>query len=381
MFKRILTTLFAIQLVIGAHASYAMTTIAKQAIIIDYGTGQVLFSKNPDEKMPTSSMSKTMTAYAVFDALKKGKVSLDGEFLVSKKAWKKGGSKMFVEVDKMVKVEDLLRGVLIQSGNDATIVLAEGLAGNEDYFAEAITAMAHSLGMKNSNFKNASGWPDPDHYSTARDLSTLATHLIRDFPEYYHIFSEKEFTFSNITQRNRNPLLYRNIGADGLKTGHTEIGGYGLMASGVNKDGRRVILVLNGLPSEKARAQEGARLLEWGLKRFEYHTFFKAGETVKSPAVIYGKSKTVDAIPHEDIIAAVPALAMGMRNVKAEASFDEPLTAPIHKGDKVGLLTVTIPEQEALTFPLYAKEDVPQKNIILRALEKLPALIKAQREK
>ena len=182
-------------------------TSAGQAIVLDYETGAVLLDKNADERMPTSSMSKVMSMYMVFDALKKGTLSLDGKLLVSEKAWRKGGSKMFVEVDKRVNVEDLIRGVVVQSGNDATIVLAEGLGGSEEAFAENSNLKAYELGMENSHFVNASGWPDPDHYSTARDLATLSASLIRNFPEYYHYFAEQEFTYNNIKQRNRNPLL------------------------------------------------------------------------------------------------------------------------------------------------------------------------------
>ncbi|HOO82296.1 MAG TPA: D-alanyl-D-alanine carboxypeptidase family protein, partial [Alphaproteobacteria bacterium] len=207
--------------VLAAHAA-SIETKAKQAIVVDYETGTVLLSKNMDEQMPTSSMSKVMTMYAVFDSIKNGQISLNDTLPVSEKAWRMGGSKMFVEVDKRVKVEDLIRGVIVQSGNDATVVLAEGLAGSENAFANMINDKATGLGMKNSHFVNASGWPDPEHYSTARDLATLGRAIIHDFPDYYKYYMEKEFTYNNIKQTNRNPLLYRNIGADGIKTGHTE---------------------------------------------------------------------------------------------------------------------------------------------------------------
>lgn len=356
----------------GVTPSYAMTTKAKQAIVVDYGTGQVLFAHNADQKMPTSSMSKVMTSYAVFDALEKGQVALDSEFTVSKKAWKKGGSKMFIEVGKSIKVEDLLRGVIIQSGNDATIALAEGLSGQEAYFAEHITAMAKKMGMANSNFKNASGWPNKDHYSTARDLSILAKNLIANFPQYYSYFSEREFTFSNITQRNRNPLLYRNIGADGLKTGHTEVGGYGLIGSGVH-DGRRVIVVVNGLNSAKERASESARLLEWGLKRFSYKTLFTKDDTLAKASVAFGKHKTVDLVTGQDLRLAVPAL--GLEDAKITVSVQEPVLAPITAGQELGTLRVELPEQEALEYPVYAASDVKEKSFIGKAIDKIILLI------
>ena len=257
------------------HANAAQQTSAKQAIIVDYKTGNVLFEKNADQKMPTSSMSKVMSMYVIFDALKKGNLSLDDEFVVSEKAWKKGGSKMFIEVGKKVKVEDLIRGVIIQSGNDATIALAEGLAGSEEMFANALNRKAKELGMDNSSFMNASGWPDENHYSTARDLAKLAKAMIEEFPEYYEFYSETEFTFNDIKQANRNPLLGAGIGADGLKTGHTDDGGYGLIGTGVNDDGRRVIMVLNGMESKKERREESIRLLQWGLNGFTNVVLFE----------------------------------------------------------------------------------------------------------
>lgn len=370
-----LLTLSLLAISSPALAQGAMTTKAKQAIVIDDATGQVLFEKNADERMPTSSMSKTMTIYAVFDALKNKKINLDDTFLVSEKAWKKGGSKMFVEVGKRVKIEDLIRGVVIQSGNDATIVLAEGLAGDESFFAEAITAKAHELGMNNTNFKNASGWPDPDHYSTARDLATLARAIIHDFPEYYHYFGEKEFSYNNINQRNRNPLIYRDIGADGLKTGHTEDGGYGLIGSG-GHEGRRVTIVVNGLDNESDRAQESARLLEWGLRRFTHETLFQAGDVIATANVAFGQSKTLDVAPGTDVIAAIPQI--GTRDVTAQAVINEPVLAPITKGQQIGTLSIQIPHQKPLEYPLYAAQDVPEKGFIGRAFEKIPYLFQGQ---
>lgn len=369
--KTLTLNLFLVCALANPALSAEMTSKAKQAIVIDDLTGQVLFEKNADERMPTSSMSKTMTIYAVFEALKDGKITLEDTFLVSEKAWKKGGSKMFVEVDKRVKIEDLIRGVIIQSGNDATIVLAEGLAGDESYFAEAITAKAHELGMTNTNFKNASGWPDPDHYSTARDLATLAHNIIHNFPEHYHYFSEKEFSYNEINQRNRNPLIYRDIGADGLKTGHTEVGGYGLIGSGVQDD-RRVNIVINGLPDESGRAQESARLLEWGLRRFEHKTFFNAGDVVAQAAVVFGQDKTVDLRVNEDAIAAIPKMAI--RDVQAQAIVNEPITAPITQGQELGSLHILIDDKIAMQYALYAAQDVKEKGFIGKTFEKIPYL-------
>ncbi len=353
-----------------------MSTIAKQAILLDYDTGAVLFEENADEQMPTSSMSKVMSMYQIFEALDDSRLTLDGTLRVSEKAWRKGGSKMFVEVGKQVKVEDLIRGVLIQSGNDATIVLAEGLAGDEDTFAEMITAKAKALGMNNSHFANASGWPDPDHYSTARDLSTLSRAIIHDFPDYYHYFGEKEFTYNNIKQRNRNPLLYRDIGADGIKTGHTEVGGYGLMGSGT-RDGRRVIVVVNGLPDEKARAQEGARLLEWGLKGFENVSLFKAGETVENIPVIMGKADSVPLTIADDLTVTLP---LSVKNdLKVDIVYTGPLEAPITKGDTVAHLHVDVPRLAAIDIPLQAAQDIPRLGMFAGTLAKIKLFLSGEK--
>lgn len=347
-------------------------TAAKQAIIVDYDTGAVLFEQNADERMPTSSMSKTMTIYLVFEALKKGRISLDDTFLVSEKAWRKGGSKMFVEVDKRVHVEDLIRGVIIQSGNDATIVLAEGLAGSEEAFAQGLNAKAQELGMTSSHFMNASGWPDPDHYSTARDLAILGIATIRDFPEYYPYYAEKEFSYNNIPQRNRNVLLYRDLGADGIKTGHTESGGYGLIGSGVY-NGRRVVLVINGLPDEKARAQESARLLEWGLKRFENHKLFSKGETVGEAAVALGKAKSVPLALKDDLVVTIPQIAL--KDFTISIVYDGPLIAPVSAGQEVARLRVEIPHMQPVERPLYAAQGVERLGVFAGALAKVKILI------
>ncbi|MAE51946.1 MAG: D-alanyl-D-alanine carboxypeptidase [Micavibrio sp.] len=362
-------SILAVSLSAPTMAQASVQTEAKQAIIVDYDTGTVLFAKNPDQQMPTSSMSKVMTLYMVFDALKKGVVKMDDTFLVSEGAWRKGGSKMFVEVNKRVSVEDLIRGVSVQSGNDATIVLAEGLSGTEDAFAHAMTAKAKEMGMENSNFANASGWPDPLHYSTARDLAVLTKHLIQDFPEHYSVFSEKEFTYNNITQKNRNPLLFRNMGADGVKTGHTEDGGYGLIGSGMNADGRRVILVVNGLPSMSARAQESARLLEWALQGFTNKTLYEADDVVAQAEVVYGKESSVAFGVQSKVVLTIPKVSS--REIKIEAEYKKPLIAPINKGDEIGTLYVSVPGHEHVTtVPLIAREDVKAKGFFAKTIAK-----------
>lgn len=351
----------------------ANTTPARQAIVLDDATGAVLFAKNADERMPTSSMSKVMTMYVVFDAIREGRLTLQTKLPVSEKAWRMQGSKMFIHVGDQVAVEDLIRGVIVQSGNDATIALAEGVAGTEDAFARIMNEKAGALGLANSHFMNASGWPDPEHYSTARDLATLASRLIRDFPEEYPYYSEKEFVYNNIRQGNRNPLLYRNIGADGVKTGHTEGAGYGLIGSGV-RDGRRVILVLNGLPDDKARAQESARLLEWGLSTFENRKLFEAGQAVATAPVWLGAVDAVPLAPEKDILVTLPRMAADS-SVTVEAVFTGPLRAPVRKGDKVGVLRVETPVLGRQDFPLVAAGDSAPAGLFKSVMHKARALM------
>ena len=355
-----------------SYAQVDIATAASNAILIDAETGAVLMEKKSTERMPTSSMSKVMTVYAVFSALEDGRLSLNDTMKVSEKAWRKGGSKMFVEVGKEVKVEDLIKGVIVQSGNDATIVLAEGLTGSEDVFAQTITQMAKSIGMKNSQFKNASGWPDPEHYSTAQDLSVLAYRLIKDFPQHYHYYGQKEFTYNDITQPNRNPLLYRNMGVDGIKTGHTEVGGYGLMASG-ERDDRRLILVVNGLDSEKQRADESARLLEWGFNSFENVQLFKEGEKVATADVVMGQEDTVDLVIKDNVFATLYEQEKDKLNVTVQ--YDGPLVAPVAKDTKVGSVIVKAPHMPEQSYDLYAGGSVAELGLVPKVMAKTKFLL------
>ncbi len=367
--------LFCAILLASFDANAQVTTKAKQAIILDYDTGAILFEKNPDEKMPTSSMSKVMSMYLVFEALKKGDLSLNDSFVVSEKAWKKGGSKMFVPLGKPVKVEDLIRGVIVQSGNDATIVLAEGLAGDEISFAAALNKKAHELGMNNSHFMNASGWPDPEHYSTARDLAILTKAIIDNFPKYYHYYAEKEFTYNNIRQTNRNPLLYKNIGADGLKTGHTEDGGYGLIGTGV-KDGRRVIMVLNGMASKKERAEESTRLLQWGINGFSNISLFANDEILDRAPVYLGTKRDVKLKAKSAINITIPKLYK--KDLKVSVEYNSPLKAPIAKGVEVGIVSVEIPKGEVIKIPLVSAEEVQELPLFAKLITKARLLSTGQ---
>ncbi len=348
-----LIALFAALL--AASQVQALETLAKQAILLDTVSGAVLFEKNADMLMEPSSMSKIMTVYMVFERLADGSLKLDDTLPVSEKAWRKGGSKMFVKVGTRVSVEDLLRGIIIQSGNDATIVIAEGLAGDEESFAAEMTERAHELGLVSSNFTNASGWPDEGHRVTARDLALLAKRTIENFPRYYGYYSELEFTYNDIRQGNRNPLLYKEMGADGLKTGHTKAAGYGLTASAV-RDGRRLILVLNGLESAGARSREAERLIEYGFREFSNYTLFDAGETAGEADVWLGDAATVPLVIEAPLVISLTRKAR--RKMQVKLVYDGPIPAPIEKGARIATLTVTTPGAESFEVPLVAGAEV-----------------------
>ena len=360
--------LLAVSLVFIWAPARAIETIAREAILMDMTTGEVLFEKNADQAMAPASMSKMMTAYMVFERLRDGRLSLDDTFSVSETAWRKGGAKsgsstMFLEPGNRVRVEDLIRGIVVQSGNDASIVIAEGLAGGEEAFALEMNRRAQELGLRNSTFKNATGWPDPGHETTARDLAILAIRTIEDFPEYYHYYTEKEFTYNGIRQINRNPLIYKDIGADGLKTGHTADSGYGLAASAKRGD-RRLILVVNGLLSRKARAREPERLLEWGFREFSNYTLFKAGDRVSEADVWLGRDTAVPLLIEGDLVITLARKArLGM---KVTVQYEGPIAAPIAKGDRLAKLVVTAPEREPLEVPLVAGADVERLSLFGR---------------
>ncbi|MDD3288285.1 MAG: D-alanyl-D-alanine carboxypeptidase [Alphaproteobacteria bacterium] len=341
---------------------------ARHAILIEAQTGTVLFAKEADAHMPTSSMSKIMTMYLVFEAIKDGKIKVDETLPVSKYAWQQQGSRMFVNVGERVKVEDLIRGVVVQSGNDASVVFAEALGGSEANFAEMMNAKAKELGMENSHFKNATGLPDPDHYSTARDLATLTLALQRDFPQEYRYFSELEFTYNKIKQGNRNPILYRNVGADGVKTGHTETAGYGLVASSV-RDGRRLVLVVNGLEDMQARADEAALLLDWGYREFGLYSVVKAGDKLAETKVWLGEQKTVPLVAGKNLIISLPRSAKS--ELKTSVTYDQKVNAPVAKDQVIGKITVTAPGLSAAEVSLVAGADVKQLGFFQRIWAKL----------
>ena len=342
---------------IAIPRAMALESDAKAAILIDAMTGAVLFEKNADEPYPPSSMSKMMTVYLVFQRLKDGRLSLDDTLSVSEAAWRKGGSKMFVEVGKDVAIKDLVRGIIVQSGNDASIVVAEGLAGSESAFALEMNAEGQKMGLANSVFKNATGWPAEGQHMSVRDIATVALWTIKDFPEYYGIYSEKEFTYGGIRQGNRNPLLYGTEGADGLKTGHTEAIGYGL-ASSVIRNGRRLVLVVNGLPSKRARAGESRRILEWGFREFNNYELFKAGEEVDKAHVWLGRENTVPLVVEKDIVLTLPRKSR--KDMKISVAYSDPVPAPVTKGTQVAMLKIQLPGEDMREVPLVAGKNVEQ---------------------
>lgn len=362
--KGLAVALFAAGLGPVAQAA-SIETIAKQAILVDVTSNTVLFEKNADQRMPPSSMSKIVTMYMVFEALKDGRLSLDSTLPVSERAWRMQGSKMFVELHNNIKVDDLIKGVIVQSGNDACIVLAEGLAGSEPSFAERMNKRAKELGLKDSNLTNTTGWPDPNHYMTARDIALMAERIIKDFPEYYHYYSIREFKYHGITQGNRNPLLYRGMNVDGMKTGHTEAGGYGLTASG-EREGRRLVLVVNGLPSMQSRADESARLIEWGFREFASYALFKAGETIEQVPVWLGAQDTVPATVPDDLkVTMARADRAGM---KVSLVSSAPVAAPVKKGDVIGKVVISAPGFPGKEVPVIAAQDVEKLGFVGRAL-------------
>lgn len=354
MLKRI--GYFVSIMILVATNALAIETKAKQAYLIDYDTGKVLFAKNEDERMAPSSMSKLMTCYVVFDALKTGELKKDSTMNVSENAWKMQGSKTFLPLGSQVKVEDLIRGLVVQSGNDATVVLAEGMAGTEDEFANRLNNKAKELGMNNSSFKNSSGWPHPEHLTTAKDLAILAQRLVTDFPEYYGYFAETEFTFNNITQGNRNTLLGKNLGVDGLKTGHTDIGGYGVVIS-ATKDGRRLILVINGLDNQKVREQEAQSLLNYGFMNFTNVVVAKANTPVSQAKTWLAAEEMVNLVAKQDIIVTVAADQK--KSVTADVTFNSPICAPIFADLEAAKLHLTVGEDKQ-EFALYADHDISQ---------------------
>ena len=349
----------------------AVESLAKTALIMDLTTGEVLLEKNSEERTYPSSMTKMMTVLVAFEKIKNGTLSIDQEFLISKKAWKMKGSKMFIEVDKKVKLSDLLLGVVVQSGNDASIAIAEGISGSEETFAIEMNNLGKKIGLTGTNFVNSSGWPDENHYSTARDLALIAKYTIEKHPELFKMYSLTDFTYNGIKQDNRNPLLLTFEGADGLKTGFTEEAGYGLVGSAERGD-RRLIIVLNGLDSSRIRAQESLRLMDWGFNNFQLVDFFKADELVFEADTWLGKDEKVDLVSIDNISVSIPKAQLSSASINVVV--EEPIPTPIQKGEVVATLEVSYADKK-IEFPLAAGEDIEQKGFFSRITSALYYII------
>ena len=355
-----------------AFGSY-IDTDAKTAVVIDATTGKVLFEKNKDEKTFPASMTKIMTTLIVFEKLSNRTLSLDDTFLVSERAWKeREGSSMFVEVDKNIRVEDLLRGIIVQSGNDACIVVAENIAGTEESFAKMMTQKAIDIGMTNTNFTNSTGMHDKNNFSTAYDLAILSQYLINNYPEYYHMFAETDFEWSNIKQKNRNPLLYKNMGVDGVKTGYLAVERYSL-ASSLERKGRRLIAVGSGFETKTLRSKESAKLLTYGLTNFDLVEIAKSNESFSDVDVWLGKKNKVSVYSKDDIYKIIKK---GQKKLlKIKLIYDGPIEAPIKKDQILAKLKIVYDQDLVGEYDLLALEDIKKVNIFSRLMKSLNYLI------
>ncbi|MBL4601968.1 MAG: D-alanyl-D-alanine carboxypeptidase [Emcibacteraceae bacterium] len=364
-FRLLALTGIATALSVSSVYAQTMSSPAKQAILIEASTGDVLFEKKADEQMTPSSMSKLMTVYIAFQQLKSGSLTLEDEFTVEDSpTWRRWrntstndtGSTMYVNAGETVTIGDLLRGIIVQSGNDACAQLALAIAGDVGVFVNMMNEEAANLGLTKSHFMNTNGWPDPDHYMSARDIATLSHALSVEFPEYYSIFAERTFTHAGVKQPNRNRLLYRDrVHSDGLKTGHTQAGGYGLASSAI-MDGRRLVLVVNGMTSDNARINESERLLNYGFRNFGIFDMLKAGQVIDNADVWLGEEATVPLIAEADVTLSMNKQAR--RNMTAKVIYDGPIAAPIQKGQPIATLELSANGMETKSYPLVAGKDI-----------------------
>ncbi|WP_404357600.1 D-alanyl-D-alanine carboxypeptidase family protein [Methylotuvimicrobium sp. KM1] len=346
---------------------------ASSYILLDADSGKVLGENNADVKLPPASLTKIMAVYVVFTELSKGHLSLGENVTVSQKAWRTPGSRMFIEVNKQVTVQELLKGIIIQSGNDASVALAEHVAGDEATFAEMMNQQAAILGMKNSHFVNSMGLPDDDHYTTAHDLAILTRALIREFPDYYAWFSEKEYTYNKITQRNRNKLLWRDPSVDGVKTGHTEAAGFCLVASAV-RDGMRLISVVMGTKSERARANENQSLLNYGYRFYETHRLYKGNEALTETRIWKGTDKNLALGLAEDLYVTIPR--RHYEDLKAVINVEQNIIAPVNQGDNLGTVSVTLADEPLIEKKLIALTSVEKGNLMRKLYDTVLMLVK-----
>jgi len=359
-------------IIIIPFTAEAVDTNAEQAIVMDYNTNEILYEKNGDQKIPPASMTKIMTVYIAFDRIKNTDLSIEHVCNISPKAYKMGGSRTFLEVDDQVSIEDLLKGIIVQSGNDASISLAECLSGTESDFANLMNVYAKKLDMENTNFINSSGWPEENHFSTVYDLAILSNALIRNFPNLYTYFKLKEFTYNEITQPNRNKLLTSLQGTDGLKTGYTKKSGWGIAASSF-RDNRRIIIVISGTNSSRSRLNESSYLINWAFTQTSLKTLIHSGQIIKNVDVWLGNKPTVNLISNQEIISTLSFDQLQLFETYIE--YNKPLAAPFKKGDKLGEITITIPGKKPIVSPLVAEIDVSEINPFARILAGIKYLV------
>ena len=351
---------------------FAIDTKAEQAIVMDFDTNEILFEKNSNSKTPPASMTKIMTVYAAFDRLKNTDLSINNECTVSAKAYKMGGSRTFLEIDDKVSIDDLLKGIIIQSGNDASVALAECLAGTEEDFAKLMNVYAKRLGMNNTNFINSSGWPEDDHYSTVYDLAILSNAVIREFPDLYLYFADEEFTYNDIKQPNRNKLLSSVQGADGLKTGFTKASGWGIAATAKRED-RRITVVINGTNSSRSRMNESANLINWAFSQTSQKELVSEGQVITQVDVWLGNKPRVNLISSRKVVSTLSFDQLQL--IKSSIQYKKPLDAPILKGNSYGKLLISIEGKPNIEIDLVAEEDVGTINPILKIFAALKYLI------
>jgi len=352
-------------------------TKAKQALVMDFDSGSVLFQKNADQHMPPASLAKLMTMEVVFHSLKTGELNFDTPFNISLDVWKRGGansggSTMFAALNSDIRLEDLIRGVIIQSGNDAAMAIAEGMAGSEYAFAGLMNQRARKIGLENSTFRNSTGLPDPDQLVTSRDLAVLARHIVKTYPELYKIYSEPDFIWNKVRQRNRNPILGKVQGADGMKTGYTEASGYGLVGS-AQQNGRRIIVVLNGMDSKRERSAEAVKILRWAFRAFRPIDLFEEGEVV-GEATLYGGAKSGVELKADGPLRIFVPIGFQDR-IKADIVFQGPIRAPVEAGTRIAKLQVKIDGKVSQETALYAAEDVGEGSVTQKAIDAMQELI------
>ncbi len=364
--------LFLLFFILKHSIVLAIDTKADQAIVFDWNTNEVLFEKNANQKTPPASMTKIMTTYAVFDRLKNTDITIEDTCIVSAKAYKTIGSRTFLEIDDKVTIEDLIRGIIIQSGNDASVVIAECLSGTEEDFAKLMNIYAKKLGMLNTNFINSHGLPHDNHYSTVFDIALLSNALIRDFPNLYLYFKEKNFTYNKVAQPNRNKLLNNVIGADGLKTGYTKASGWGISGSAKRND-RRITVVINGTNSKRSRLNDSSNLLNWAFTQTYQQKLVSKNKIIQNVDVWLGNKPTVNLIAQKDVISTLSFDQI--KSIKSIIQYEKPVSSPFKAGDKLGSLTINISGKTPIIVPLVADKDIKNVNPFMKILAAIKYLM------